>query len=80
MVEETFPSKFLEAKQRVKNALKNCVETHLLFERYPCSLFEGCNFKLIDDTEFGFLFLSDGDGRLKEFMAPITEVFALVEE
>jgi hypothetical protein len=39
----------------IKNALKNYVESNLLFERFPCSLFEGYQFKFLNE-EFGCLF------------------------
>lgn len=56
MAEEISPSHFLEAKQIIKNALRNCVESNLLFERFPCSLIERCQFKFLNDEEFGCLF------------------------
>ena len=58
MAEENSPNHFLEAKLRVKNALKDYVENNVLFQRFPCTLFEGCKINSIADDEFGLLFES----------------------
>ena len=56
MAEEISPSHFFEAKLRTRNALKNYAKNNVLFERFPCALFEGCQFKFLNDEEFERLF------------------------